>query len=122
MPLDILSIRKEFPILDQNINGKPLVYFDNAATAQRPRQVIEKMDEFSFKTNANIHRATHTLANKTTEAFESARETIRNYINANESAEVLFTHGTTESINLVAFSFGEAFIKAGKCNASGTNP
>ena len=113
MSLDILNIRRQFPILDQNINGKPLIYFDNAATAQRPIQVIEKMDEFSLKTNANIHRATHTLANKTTEAFESARETIRNYINANESAEVIFTHGTTESINLVAFSFGEAFINSG---------
>ena len=113
MPLDILNIRKEFPILDQNINGKPLIYFDNAATAQRPIQVIEKMDEFSLRTNANIHRATHTLANKTTEAFESARETVRNYINAAETAEIIFTHGTTESINLVAFSFGEAFINAG---------
>ena len=113
MPLDILNIRKEFPILDQNINGKPLIYFDNAATAQRPLQVIEKMSEFSLRTNANIHRATHTLANKTTGAFESARETVRNYINAEETAEVIFTHGTTESINLVAFSFGEAFINAG---------
>ena len=113
MSLDISAIRKEFPILDQKINGKPLIYFDNAATAQRPLQVIEKMDEFSLLTNANIHRATHTLANKTTEAFESARETVRNYVNAQEVAEVIFTHGTTESINLVAFSFGEAFINQG---------
>ncbi|MEI6137784.1 MAG: cysteine desulfurase [Mariniphaga sp.] len=113
MSLDILNIRRQFPILDQNINGKPLIYFDNAATAQRPIQVIEKMDEFSLRTNANIHRATHSLANKTTEAFESARETVRNYINAKEVAEVIFTHGTTESINLVAFSFGEAFIHPG---------
>jgi cysteine desulfurase/selenocysteine lyase len=113
MAIDIINIRKQFPILDQNINGKPLIYFDNAATAQRPLQVIEKMDEFSLRTNANIHRATHTLANKTTEAYESARETIRKTLNAEEAPEVIFTHGTTESINLVAFSFGEAFINAG---------
>jgi len=110
---DISKIRKDFPILDQKVNGKPLIYFDNAATSQRPIQVIERVDEFSLRTNANIHRATHYLANKTTEAFESSRETVRQYINAGEAAEVIFTHGTTESINLVAFSFGEAFIKAG---------
>ena len=110
---DISKIRKDFPILDQKIHGKPLIYFDNAATSQRPIQVIERMDEFSLRTNANIHRATHYLANKTTEAFEASRETVRRYINAAEAAEVIFTHGTTESINLVAFSFGEAFIKAG---------
>ena len=110
---DISKIRKDFPILDQKIHGKPLIYFDNAATSQRPIQVIERMDEFSLRTNANIHRATHYLANKTTEAFEASRETVRRYINAAEAAEVIFTHGTTESINLVAFSFGEAFIKVG---------
>ena len=110
---DISIIRKDFPILDQSINGKPLIYFDNAATAQRPIQVIEKMNEFSLHTNANIHRATHTLANKTTEAFESAREIVRKFVNAQEPAEILFTHGTTESLNLVAFSFGEAFISSG---------
>lgn len=113
MAPDISNIRKDFPILDQKVNGKPLIYFDNAATSQRPIQVIERVDEFSLRINANIHRATHYLANKTTEAFEASRETIRQYINAAESAEVIFTHGTTESINLVAFSFGEAFIKAG---------
>ena len=110
---DISKIRKDFPILDQKVNGKPLIYFDNAATSQRPIQVIERVDEFSLRTNANIHRATHYLANKTTEAFEASRETVRQYINAGETAEVIFTHGTTESINLVAFSFGEAFINAG---------
>jgi cysteine desulfurase/selenocysteine lyase len=113
MTPDILKIRKDFPILDQEVNGKPLIYFDNAATSQRPRQVIDRIDEFSLKTNANIHRATHFLANKTTEAFEASRETIRQYINAAEAAEVLFTSGTTEAINLVAYSFGEAFISAG---------
>ena len=110
---DISKIRKDFPILDQQINGKPLIYFDNAATSQRPVQVIERINEFSLVTNGNIHRATHTLANKTTEAFEASRETVREYLNAAEAAEVIFTHGTTESINLVAFSFGEAFISKG---------
>ena len=110
---DISSIRKDFPILDQKVNGKPLIYLDNAATSQRPIQVIEVIDEFSRRINGNIHRATHYMANKTTEAFEGARETVRKYLNAAEPAEVVFTHGTTESINLVAFSFGEAFISAG---------
>jgi len=110
---DISKIRKEFPILDQKVNGKPLIYFDNAATSQRPIPVIERLDEFSRHTNANIHRATHYLANKTTEAFEASRETVRQYINAAEAAEVIFTSGTTESINLVARSFGEAFVTAG---------
>lgn len=110
---DISNIRKDFPILDQQVNGKPLIYFDNAATSQRPVQVIERINEFSLVTNGNIHRATHSLANKTTEAFEASRETVREYLNAAEGAEVIFTHGTTESINLVAFSFGEAFISKG---------
>ena len=110
---DISQIRKDFPILDQQVNGKPLIYFDNAATSHRPVQVIERINEFSLRTNGNIHRATHTLANKTTEAFEASRETVRQFLNAAEVAEVIFTHGTTESINLVAFSFGEAFIGAG---------
>ena len=110
---DILKIRKDFPILDQKVNGKPLIYFDNAATSQRPIQVIERVNEFSLRTNANIHRATHFLANKTTEAYEASRETVRQFINAAELGEVIFTHGTTESINFIAFSFGEAFVSSG---------
>ncbi len=110
---DITKLRKDFPILDQSVNGKPLIYLDNAATSQRPLQVIDRMNEFSLKINGNIHRATHFLANKTTEAFECARGTLRTFLNASESSEVIFTHGTTESINLVAHSFGEAFINAG---------
>ncbi len=113
MSFDLLKIRKDFPILGQKVNGKSLVYLDNAATSQRPVQVIERMNEFSLITNGNIHRATHTFANKTTEAFEQAREIIRSYLNATESAEVIFTSGTTESINLVAHSFGDAFIHEG---------
>jgi cysteine desulfurase/selenocysteine lyase len=111
--MDIKEIRKDFPILDQNIKGRPLIYFDNAATAQRPLQVTEITREYSMKYNANIHRATHFLANKTTEAYEKSRETVREFLNAKETAEVIFTHGTTESINLVASSFGRAFLKEG---------
>ena len=110
---DISKIRKDFPILDQIVNGKPLIYFDNAATSQRPVQVVERVNEFSLRSNGNIHRATHSMANRTTEAFESGREVVRKYLNAAEAAEVIFTHGTTESINMVAFSFGEAFISEG---------
>ena len=110
MTPDLIKIRKDFPILDQNVNGKPLVYFDNAATSQRPQQVIDRINDFSLLINGNIHRATHFFANRTTEAFEGARETIRRFLNAGEPSEVIFTHGATESINLVAHSFGEAFI------------
>jgi len=110
---DLFKIRKDFPILDQKVNGKPLIYLDNAATSQRPQQVIDRVNEFSLRFNGNIHRATHFLANKTTEAFEESREKVRSYLNAAETAEIIFTHGTTESINLVAFSFGEAFIGDG---------
>jgi len=109
----LFKIRKDFPILDQKVNGKPFIYLDNAATSQRPQQVIDRMNEFSHRFNGNIHRATHFMANKTTEAFEESREMVRNYLNAVEPAEIIFTHGTTESINLVAFSFGEAFISKG---------
>lgn len=113
MSIEINKIRKDFPILDQQIKGKPLIYFDNAATAQRPLQVIDKTREYSLKYNSNIHRGAHYLANITTEAYEQGRETVRAFINAKESAEVIFTHGTTESINLVASSFGRAFISEG---------
>lgn len=111
--MDINKIRRDFPILDQQIKGKPLIYFDNAATAQRPLQVIDKTREYSLKYNSNIHRGAHYLANITTEAYEKSRETVRAFLNAAETAEVIFTHGTTESINLVASSFGKAFISEG---------
>lgn len=113
MTIDISKIRKCFPILDQQIKGRPLIYFDNAATAQRPLQVSDKTREYSLKYNANIHRGAHYLANITTEAYEKSRETVRAFINSKETAEVIFTHGTTESINLVASSFGRAFISEG---------
>jgi len=113
MSLDFRKIRKDFPILDQQVHGKPLAYLDNAATTQKPRVVLDKVEEYYLKTNANIHRGAHFMANETTEAFEEARETVRQYINAGDRSEIIFTHGTTESVNLVAFSFGEAFVSEG---------
>jgi cysteine desulfurase/selenocysteine lyase len=113
MSLDFRKIRKDFPILDQQVHGKPLAYLDNAATTQKPRVVLDKVEEYYLKTNANIHRGAHFMANETTEAFEGARETVRQYINAGDRGEIIFTHGTTESVNLVAYSFGEAFVSEG---------
>ena len=103
-----------FPIFSgTEVNGKPLVYLDNAATAQRPSSVIDLMDEVNFRKNANIHRAVHTLAVEATEAFEASRDAARRFLNAAAREEIIFTSGDTAAINLVAYSFGEAFIKAG---------
>ena len=113
MSFNIKDIRKDFPILDQQVNNYPWVYFDNAATTQRPIPVVEKIHEFSLRTNANIHRGTHSHAIKTTEAYENARDIVREFLNANEREEIIFTHGTTESINLVANSFCEKFLSEG---------
>ncbi len=113
MSFNLEVIRKDFPILDQKVNNRPWVYFDNAATGQRPIQVIDKIREFSLETNANIHRGTHYHAIKTTEAFENARDIVKDFINAKDREEIIFTHGTTESINLVARSFCEKFIHKG---------
>ena len=113
MSFNYQDIRKDFPILDQTVNNRPWVYFDNAATAQRPLPVLEKISEFSVKTNANIHRGTHTHAIKTTEAYEVARDIVKDFLHAGEREEIIFTHGTTESINLVARSFCEKFVSEG---------
>lgn len=110
MDFDIKKIRNDFPILNQKVYGKSLVYFDNAATTQKPQCVIDIISEFYKKYNANIHRGVHFLSAKCTEANENARNIVKNFINANHSHEIIFTHGTTESINLVASSFGERFI------------
>lgn len=109
----IQDIRKMFPALSQTVYGKPLVYFDNAATAQRPESVVRQMESLALGTNANIHRAVHKLAADATEEYESTREVVREYINANSRKEIIFTSGTTGSINLVAFSFGEVFVGEG---------
>ena len=110
---DIKNARTDFPILDQQVNGKPLIYLDNAATMQKPQVVIDSMTEVYTKYNSNIHRGTHHFSNVCTEAFEQARVTIRKFINAEHSHEIIFTRGTTEAINLVANTFGDAFLNEG---------
>lgn len=107
------DIRSVFPALSRKVYGKNLVYFDNAATVQRPQPVIDCWNRMAVDSNANIHRAVHRLAEEATEAYESARDTVKNFINAASREEIVFTSGATASVNLVAFSFGEAFIKEG---------
>ena len=110
---DVSQVRKDFPILEEKIYDKPLVYLDNGATTQRPLTVIDKMTEYYLRYNSNVHRGVHYLSNKCTDANEEAREIVRKFINAAFTEELIFTRGTTESINLVAHSFGEAFINEG---------
>lgn len=110
---DINKIREDFPILQEKIYGKRLVYLDSGATTQRPLQVVDKMREYYLKYNSNVHRGVHYLSNKCTDANEEARELVREFLHAASDKEVIFTRGTTESINLVAHSFGEAFVKEG---------
>ena len=111
--LNIQQIRDDFPILDQQVNGRPLVYLDNGATTQKPRAVLETIERLYTRDNANVHRGGHHLSLVTTEQYEAARETVRKFINAEETREIIFTHGTTSSINMVAFSFGEKYVRAG---------
>jgi len=113
MSFDINKIRADFPILSTEVYGKPLVYFDNAATAQKPKCVIDKLDEVYYKWNANIHRGVHHLSQVATEMTENTRRTIQKFINAKHAHEIIFTKGTTESINLVASSFCRKFCKEG---------
>jgi cysteine desulfurase / selenocysteine lyase len=107
------KIREEFPILHQQVNGRDLVYFDNAATNQKPKRVINALVEYYTGYNANIHRGIHTLAEKATKAYEQTRHTAQAFINAPSAEEIIFTRGVTESINLVAATYGRAFIKEG---------
>lgn len=107
------EIRKQFPALSSTVYGKPLVYFDNAATAQRPLSVMERQRQLTVDANANIHRAVHKLAGDATEAYERTRDFVRDFLNAGSRKEIVFTSGTTQSINLVAHSFGEAFVREG---------
>jgi cysteine desulfurase/selenocysteine lyase len=113
MSFDIEKIRQDFPILKQKIYNRPLVYFDNAATTQRPQQVIDALNRTYTEYYGNIHRAAHFLADKATMAYEETREKVRTLINAETREQIIFTKGATESINLVAFSYGEAFIQEG---------
>ena len=110
---DINKIREDFPILSRKIYNRPLVYLDNGATTQKPRCVVEAMVDEYYNVNANVHRGVHFLSQQATDLHEASRETVRSFINAKSTNEILFTRGTTESINLLAFSFGEAFIHEG---------
>src|SRR5450432_4057464 len=112
-PFDVAAIRKEFPVLERKVKGKNLVYFDNAATAQKPQVVIDALVNYYQQYNANIHRGIHTLAEEATAAFEATRDTVKEFINAPLREEIVFTRGTTESINLVAYTWGRQNIKAG---------
>ena len=110
---DISDIRKDFPILSRTVYDKPLVYFDNGATTQKPQVVIDTVDEVLTSYNSNIHRGIHALSDKASEEYENAREVVRSFINAGKKEEIIFTSGTTGSINAVAFSFGERYIGRG---------
>ena len=112
-PLDVARLRQDFPILSQRINGRPLVYLDNGASSQRPRAVIDAEVRYAEQLHANVHRGVHTLSQRATDAFEAARERVRRFINARSIREIVFTRGTTESINLVANSFARPRLRAG---------
>jgi cysteine desulfurase/selenocysteine lyase len=108
---DIQKIREDFPILDREVYGKPLIYLDNGATTQKPRQVVEAITDEYYSVNANVHRGVHFLSQQATELHEASRETVRRFINARSSNEIVFTRGTTESINLLASSFADSQMK-----------
>ena len=111
MAFDVSSVRKDFPILDQKVHDKPLVYLDNGATTQKPQAVIDALDHYYKVDNSNVHRGAHTLSDRATIAFEDARKTVQSFLNAEHPEEIIWTRGTTESINIVAQSYGSAFIK-----------
>ena len=110
---DIAAIRQDFPILGREVYKKPLVYLDNGATTQKPRQVVDAMVDEYYNVNANVHRGVHFLSQQATDLHEQSRERVRQFINARNTSEIVFTRGTTESINLLAFCFGEAFVHEG---------
>ena len=112
-PFDVEKFRKDFPILNEQVRGKPLVYLDNAATSQKPKQVIEILDAYYRETNSNIHRGVHTLSEKATAIYEEVRGKVKEFINADTTKEIVFVRGATEGINLVAQSFGRNTLKAG---------
>ena len=109
----VKEIRSLFPVLSRKVHGKDLVYFDNAATSQRPQSVVDMWNGITAHSNANIHRAVHCLADEATQAYEASRDAVKEFLNAESREEIIFTSGTTHSVNLVAFCFGEAFIKDG---------
>lgn len=111
--MDVNAIRQHFPILNQEVNGHPLVYLDSSATSQKPIQVIEALDNYYRQDNSNVHRGVHTLGSRATEKYEEARDKVRRFINAGSAAEVIFTRGTTTSINMVAFGYARNQLTAG---------
>ena len=111
--MNVQEIRSLFPALSRKVYGKDLVYFDNAATSQRPQSVIDEWNRISSESNANIHRAVHRLADEATQAYEQARDAVKDFLNASAREEVVFTSGTTAAVNLVAFCFGEAYVREG---------
>ena len=111
--LSVERVRRDFPILHQEVNGRPLVYLDNAATTQKPTSVIDALRSYYEQDNANIHRGIHTLAERATTAYETTRQSARQFINAAEPEEIIFTRGTTEGLNLIAASYGRTFIREG---------
>ena len=111
--LDVYSIRQQFPVLNREVKGKPLIYLDNAATSQKPQAVIDALVNYYSNYNANIHRGIHTLAEEATLAFENTRDAVQQFINAESREQIIFTRGTTEGINLVAYTWGRQNIKAG---------
>ncbi len=113
MKMVIEEIRRQFPVLSRKVYGKNLVYFDNAATSQRPQSVIDEWNRITSESNANIHRAVHRLADEATQAYEASRDAVREFLNAEFREEIVFTSGTTSAVNLVAYSFCEAFVKEG---------
>lgn len=111
--MNVQEIRSLFPALSRKVYGKDLVYFDNAATSQRPQSVIDEWNRISSESNANIHRAVHRLADEATQAYEQARDAVKDFLNASAREEIVFTSGTTAAVNLVAFCFGEAYVREG---------
>src|SRR5579864_9137618 len=111
--IDWQALRDDFPILRENVNGQPLIYFDNAATTQKPNAVLEALRSYYEHENANVHRGLHALSSRATEHYEKSRQRVADYIGANIADEIVFTRGTTESINLVAQAWGGKFIRAG---------
>ncbi|MGA9519434.1 MAG: aminotransferase class V-fold PLP-dependent enzyme, partial [Trichococcus sp.] len=111
--IDAKKIKQDFPILFQTVNDEPLIYLDNAATSQKPKQVLEAIQHYYEFDNANIHRGVHTLAERATSAYEAAREKLRRFINAASTKEVLFTRGTTTGLNWVAVGFGDLVVEEG---------
>ncbi|HPV88176.1 MAG TPA: aminotransferase class V-fold PLP-dependent enzyme, partial [Bacteroidales bacterium] len=111
--MNIAHIREQFPALHQKVHGKPLVYLDNGATSQKPKMVLDVLQEMEGKINGNIHRAVHYLSAQCTERYEKARTVVKDFLNADSEDEIIFTSGTTASLNLLAFSFGQTYVRPG---------